>query len=508
MRLRELISGLHEPPVATHGDLDTQISFLSADSRSVEPGALFFALPGSRTDGQRFVEIAIERGAVAVAAREPIELPASVAFVHAPAIHRTMSEIAARFFDNPSRNLDLIGVTGTNGKTTVTVLLESIWRSRGSHPGVIGTIEYRVGDRKWPASLTTPQSIELQELLAEMAREGATDVAMEVSSHSLSLDRVDHCEWNGAVFTNLTRDHLDFHHDMESYFEAKARLFTELLPASTKPGRFAVIHRDDPYGRRLMERVRERIVTFGRSEEADVAPIEVERSLTGLRGEIRIGADRFEMSSSLVGEAHLDNILAAVAVGFAQGIDARVIAEGIRSCTGVRGRMERVEAGAPFALFVDYAHTPDALERSVRVLRSLVEGRLIVVFGCGGDRDHGKRPLMGEVAARISDIVILTSDNPRSEDPFRILHEIEQGVIEAGLENIQESNARRDDASGYLVIPERRRAIRLAVGIARPNDVVLIAGKGHEPYQIVGAERLPFDDREEAKQALTAAGIT
>lgn len=506
MTLRELITGLRESPLAAQGNLDTPILSLSADSRLVRPGAFFFALPGSRTDGQHFVRDAVERGAVAVAAETPVEVPAGVAFVHAPAIQRTMSEIAARFFGHPSRKLDLVGVTGTNGKTTVTYLLESIWRRWGRRPGVIGTIEHRADGRTWPAPLTTPQAIELQELLAEMVRGGVTHVAMEVSSHSLALDRVADCDWNGAVFTNLSRDHLDFHHDMDRYFEAKEKLFMELLPASSKSDRFAVVHRDDPYGWKLIERAKVRIVTFGRSAEADVAPVEVERSLSGLRGDIRVGKERLPITSSLVGEAHLDNILAAVAVASAQGIDLGTISEGVRGCGGIRGRMERVDAGAPFAVIVDYAHTPDALERAVRVLRSLAEGRLIVVFGCGGDRDRGKRSLMGEVAARLSDIVFLTTDNPRSEDPFKILHEIERGVLEAGLESIQESQVRREGVSGYLVVPDRHRAIRLAIEIARPGDLVLIAGKGHESYQIIGTERLVFDDREEVRKALAAVG--
>jgi UDP-N-acetylmuramoyl-L-alanyl-D-glutamate--2,6-diaminopimelate ligase len=329
---------------------------------------------------------------------------------------------------------------------------------------------------------------------------------MEVSSHALALERVSECEWDGALFTNLTRDHLDFHPDMEGYFAAKQRLFTELLPRSEKSDRFAVVNGDDPYGRRLIGATPNRVVTFGHGDEADVAPVEVERSLAGLKGEIRIRDERIPISSALVGDAHLENILAAAAAAWAQGIPLAAIAEGIQQCRGIPGRMERVDEGAAFAVLVDYAHTPDALERAVRVLRSVAQGRLIVVFGCGGDRDRGKRPLMGEATGRIADIVIATSDNPRSEDPLKILHEIERGIVEAGLDPIQESAAGREDASGYLVIPDRRQAIHLAIEIARPSDVVLIAGKGHEAYQIVGAERHPFDDREEARQSLRVRG--
>ncbi len=504
--LGDLLSGLGEPHTITQGDLAVEITSLATDSRRVERGGLFFALPGARTDGRRFVDDAVGRGAVAVAAPEASEAPRGITFVRLPKIHRGMSEIAARFFGHPSAKLDLLGVTGTNGKTTTTYLLESIWRAAGFSPGVIGTIEYRVGTERWTAPFTTPQAIELQALLARMAGAGASHVVMEVSSHALALDRARDCQWDGALFTNLTRDHLDFHPDMESYFAAKASLFADSLSASPKPNRFAVVNRDDPYGQRLLPMIRERVVTFGRTDEADVAPVEVERSLSGLRGMLRVATERLEITSALVGEAHLDNVLAATAAAFARGIPLPAIEEGIRLCRGVPGRMERIDEGSPFAVLVDYAHTPDALERAVRALRSLAERRLIVVFGCGGDRDRGKRPLMGEAAARIADVVILTSDNPRSEDPLKILHEIERGILEAGLDPVSEPQVRRDQsASGYLVLPDRRRAIAFSIEIARPGDVVLIAGKGHEGYQIIGAERLEFDDRQEVRRCLGGA---
>ncbi len=268
----------------------------------------------------------------------------------------------------------LVGVTGTNGKTTVTHLLEAIWKSAGFCPGLIGTIYYRFGPRNWPAPFTTPLAVDLQRLLAEMLEAGATHVAMEVSSHALALDRVDDCDWDGALFTNLTRDHLDFHPDMESYFAAKQRLFAELLARSSKRDRFAVVNCDDPYGRRLIDAAGGRVVTFGRGDDADVAPLDVERSLAGLRGEIRIRDERLMVESNLVGEAHLENILAAAAAAWAQGIPLGAIADGIRACRGIAGRMERVDEGAPFAVLIDYAHTPDALERAVRVLRSVAHG--------------------------------------------------------------------------------------------------------------------------------------
>jgi UDP-N-acetylmuramoyl-L-alanyl-D-glutamate--2,6-diaminopimelate ligase len=503
MKLGELMAGLRHPVALPADGQATEIASLTADSRTARAGALFFALPGAKTNGAYHVGEAVSRGAVAVVTREPLAVPQAALGIVAPEIHDVMSEVAARFHGHPSRGLDLVGVTGTNGKTTVTHLVESIWRAAGFQPGVIGTIRYRFGDRSWPAPFTTPQAIELQSLFAEMHELGATHVVMEVSSHALALGRVRDCDWRGAAFTNLTRDHLDFHPDMESYFAAKQRLFTELLPASQRKDRYAVVNRDDPYGRLLLESIEDRVVTFGRGDEADVAPSSVERSLDGLHGEVRIGERRLALRSKLVGDAHLDNILTAVAIASAEGIDDAAIVDGIARCEHVPGRMERVDDGVPFAVLVDYAHTPDALERALRVLRNLCSARLIVVFGCGGDRDRGKRPIMGEIAGRLADLAILTSDNPRSEDPFRILHEIEMGVREAGLEPIEEGRARRGDVeSGFVVVEDRHRAIRLAVESARERDVVLIAGKGHEPYQLVGAERRDFDDRVEARKAL------
>jgi UDP-N-acetylmuramoyl-L-alanyl-D-glutamate--2,6-diaminopimelate ligase len=502
VRLADLLRELPEVPSQVVGATDVEIRSLCADSRTVKPGALFFALPGLRTHGRQFVDEAVSRGAVAVAASEAVDVPAGTSLVVVPAIARAMARMAAAFYGYPSRRLVLVGVTGTNGKTTVTWLLESIWRAAGRRPGVIGTVAYRIGEREWPAPLTTPQAIELQGLLAEMVEAGADSVAMEVSSHALALERTAACEWDAAVFTNLTRDHLDFHRDLESYFAAKRRLFVEGLRESSKADRFAVVHRDDAFGRRLLEEIRERVVTFGRSPQADVRPLVVERSLRGWTGEISLGGSSLGFASTLVGDAHLDNVLAAAAVAWAQGIPPEAISRGIEACRGVPGRMERIDGEAPFAVFVDYAHTPDALERSVKALRDLAEGRLIVVFGCGGDRDRGKRPAMGEIAGRLADVVILTSDNPRTEDPQRILHEIESGVIEAGLERLAEPDLAHAGAAGYVVLEDRRRAIRLAIRSARPQDVVLIAGKGHEPYQIVGTEKLPFDDREEARRWL------
>jgi UDP-N-acetylmuramoyl-L-alanyl-D-glutamate--2,6-diaminopimelate ligase len=494
----ELLRDAGVSPIRTVGTLDREVLSLADDSRAVGPGAFFFAMPGAQNDGRQFAAAAVGAGAVAVATPTPIELPAETTVVELPEIRRDVGRVAASFYGHPSRRLELVGVTGTNGKTTVTWILESIWKCAGRRPGIIGTIEYRGGNETWAAPFTTPRPILLQSVLRSMADSGISTVAMEVSSHGLMLDRVEECEWNGAVFTNLTHDHLDFHDDLEDYFRAKARLFTELLPASPKSDRFSVIHWDDPFGKRLVAMTPGRVVTFGRTVEADVAPGETMRSLDGWSGTLRVAGEHFEFRSSLVGEAHLDNILAATAVAAAQGIPHEKIAAGLEACEGVPGRMERVNPGSECPVFVDYAHTPDALQRSLHLLRELTHGRLVVVFGCGGDRDRAKRPVMGRAAAALGDVVVVTSDNPRTEKPKQILAEIESGIRLGGMAPVGEGESGR----GYVVIENRRRAIAHAIELAAEGDVVLIAGKGHETYQILGNERFDFDDRIEARRCL------
>jgi UDP-N-acetylmuramoyl-L-alanyl-D-glutamate--2,6-diaminopimelate ligase len=383
-------------------------------------------------------------------------------------------------------------VTGTNGKTTTTYLLEAIWRAAGHRPGVLGTIAYRFDGASRPAPLTTPEANELQALLAEMRAAATTHVAMEVSSHALAQERVAGCCFDGAVFTNLTRDHLDFHGDLERYFAAKARLFLEYLPAGGKRDPVAVVNVDDGAGERLADMVATRCVRVGRGARADVRALDVATSLTGTRGTLALGADRVAFESPLVGAPHVENILGAAAAAWALGVAPDAIARGLAALEPPPGRLEQI-AGPGFAVVVDYAHTPDALARALDVLRPLTSGRLITVVGCGGDRDRGKRPLMGEAAARRSDVVVLTSDNPRTEDPLRILADIEEGVRAAGM-------------GDHVVEPDRRAAIARAVGLARAGDLVLVAGKGHEDYQIVGTEKRHLDDREEVRRALGGLG--
>jgi UDP-N-acetylmuramoyl-L-alanyl-D-glutamate--2,6-diaminopimelate ligase len=507
MTLRELLT-VAEIQEA-HGNLDQAVIGLAYDSRRVQPGFVFFGLPGTYSDGTDFALEAINKGACAVVLERKIDLPEHTAWVLAHDTRYTMGKWAAELFGQPSQKITVVGVTGTNGKTTVTYLLESIFRAAGLSPGVIGTINYRYQNSSRPAPHTTPESVDLQQLLAEMVQAGTRSVAMEVSSHALALERVRGIAFDGALFTNLTRDHLDFHRDMEDYFLAKCRLFTDyLLDAPAKRKRFAVIHGGDPKGRLLLEKSRRAgldVWSYGLDRKWDLHPQEFKADLDGLRGVLEIKGQRLGFESPLIGIANLENILCSIGAASALGLPVNAIAEGIARLDPVPGRVERIQNSLGITVLVDYAHTPDALERVMSSLRSLTEGRLIVVFGCGGDRDPGKRPLMGEIAARLSEVVILTSDNPRSENPQAILRQIEDGLKHMPLTRFTRNDAEAfffGPATSYCVEADRRAAIALALRIARPKDLVLIAGKGHEDYQILGKERIRFDDREVVRQEL------
>ncbi|MFQ5852095.1 MAG: UDP-N-acetylmuramoyl-L-alanyl-D-glutamate--2,6-diaminopimelate ligase [Candidatus Binatia bacterium] len=492
----------------THGTLNRPIAGLTYDSRKVGRGYVFFAVPGVRADGHDFVAQAVERGAAVVVVERRVAVPKGVTWVRVRNVRRAMGRWAASFHSHPSHRMILVGVTGTNGKTTATYLLESIFSTAGLRCGVIGTINYRYGDRTWPAPYTTPESIDLQALLKEMVQAGVQFLVMEVSSHSLEMERVRGIEFDGALFTNLSRDHLDFHGDMEHYFFTKARLFTEYLPESPKARKFAVIHGADPRGGELLGKARQsglEVVTYGHGREWDIHPLEFASDLEGLRGRIRVKDGGLDFSTGLIGRVNLENILGAVGVGLALGLPKGEIAKGIARMDLIPGRLERVWNSLGVTVLVDYAHTPDALERVLHALRPLTRGRLIALFGCGGDRDQGKRPLMGEIAAKHSDLLVLTSDNPRTEEPFRIIEDIEGGVRKTGLEKIQDSRfeiRKGEVEKGYWVEPDRRASIRLALRLAQPGDLILIAGKGHEDYQIVGQRRVHFDDREVVREEL------
>jgi UDP-N-acetylmuramoyl-L-alanyl-D-glutamate--2,6-diaminopimelate ligase len=373
----------------------------------------------------------------------------------------------------------------------------------GWSTGVIGTVNYRYQGRELSAPFTTPEAIELQELLSAMVKAGVTHAVMEVSSHALVQERVRGCRWDGALFTNLGRDHLDFHQDLDDYFAAKSRLFLHALVDSEKAHRFAAVNTDDPWGAKLLAQpLPGHVLTYGLDSTATVSVRNVEKDWRGLRGVLRIDGREVGFVSPLIGEPHLYNILAAATAAYALGVPPDVIAGGIARCTNVPGRMEAVLVGQPFAVLVDYAHKPDALEKVLRSVRHMTSGRVLTVFGCGGDRDRGKRPLMGEVAGRLSDVAILTSDNPRTEDPLQIIAEAETGLIRAGVHKVSEREAIAALSHGYVVIADRRTAIRAALAGARPGDAVLIAGKGHEDYQIIGATKHHFDDREEVRDYL------
>lgn len=485
-------------PVQVQGSLDVEVTQLAYDSRCVQPGALFFALPGSKSDGTHFVEQAVARGARAVVLPPGTSVSRQVTAIYSSTPRVLLGRCADRFYSQPSAHLTLVGVTGTSGKTTTTYLLEAIWQAMGWAVGVIGTINYRYQGRTLPAPFTTPEAVELQALLSTMAAENVSHVVMEVSSHALVQERVHGCRWDGALFTNLGRDHLDFHQDLDDYFAAKSRLFLDALAASEKSHRFAVVNADDPWGAKLLAQpLPGRVLTYGLQPGVTVSAHDVEKSFHGLRGVLRLERERVPFSSVLIGEPHLYNIMAAATAAYALGVPVDAIVTGIARCSGVPGRLEAIAVGQPFGVLVDYAHKPDALEKTLRSIRQLTQGRLLTVFGCGGDRDRGKRPLMGEAAGRLSDVVVLTSDNPRTEDPWHILAEAEPGLIQAGMVKVDDPTAIRTLKQGYVVMVDRRKAIYAALAGTQPGDVLVIAGKGHEDYQIIGTTKYHFDDREE-----------
>ena len=488
------------------GDLDQEVAGLVYDSRRVAKGDVFFAVPGEQADGHQFINQAIERGAIAVVVADKAKVPPGVTFVRVHDVRATMGLWAGHFYAQPGRRLKIVGVTGTNGKTTTTYLIESIFASADMEPGVIGTINYRYGGKEMPAHHTTPESLDIHALMAEMAQRGARSIAMEVSSHALVQERVRGVDFDVGVFTNLSRDHLDYHKSMDDYFLAKSRLFTNYMPASAKSAKAAVINGDDARGRELLSKAQQAGLTtwsYGSGEEWDIKPLQVQHNVSGQSGKIKVKDRVIEFSSELIGAANLDNILAAIGVGFALHIPQTAIVEGIKKLRSVPGRLQRVENSRGVVVLVDYAHTPDALEKVLGAVRPLTNAKVLTVFGCGGDRDRGKRPLMGEIAARLSDIVILTSDNPRSEDPEGILQEIEAGMKKIGISKLEARAAAVNRVHGYGVEADRRKAISLALSWAQPGDLVVIAGKGHEDYQILGKQKIHFDDREVAREVLS-----
>jgi UDP-N-acetylmuramoyl-L-alanyl-D-glutamate--2,6-diaminopimelate ligase len=496
MTVRDLLQALaHRLPepeavaLPSAPGLDVPCTAVAHDSREVVPGAVFVALRGLQSDGAEFIPQAVAAGASAIVAEQPPAAPSRVPFIIVRNARVALALLAAEFFGNPSREMQVIGITGTNGKTTTSYLIDAIFEAAGIRCGLLGTVTYRIGERSFAATRTTPEAPAVQAFLRQMVTAGCGACVMEVSSHALALHRVDGVDFAAGVFTNLTRDHLDFHGDMERYFAAKRRLFA-MLPA----GAPALVNVDDPRAAAVAE-ASSRPVTYGINKPADVAPGPVSYSLTGLEFDIRSPQGTVHVRSKLVGRPNVYNMLAAVGTTAALGVPLAAIEQGLAQLPGVPGRFEVVSTAADdITVVVDYAHTDDALRNLLETCRPMAAHRLITVFGAGGNRDKTKRPLMGMVAARLSDVVVITSDNPRSEDPARIVEEIKRGA---------DSEVRQSNAD-VMVVLDRRDAILASVARATAGDVVLIAGKGHEKYQEVGGRTFPFDDVAIAREGLEA----
>jgi len=498
--LKDLLSFL--PQREIRGDAGVEVKGLAYHSAAVQEGFLFAAIRGMRDDGSKYVEDALTRGARVLLLDRPLEVRGPVQVV-VPDVREALARLASAFYGNPSSSLTLIGITGTNGKTTTSYLLESILEEDGKKVGVMGTVNYRFLAKVFPAPTTTPESLDLQRNLQTMREGGVTHALLEVSSHALDLQRVRGCDFDVALFTNLTRDHLDYHRSMDEYFRAKQLLFTQCLQESKKEKRFAVVNADDPKSEELIRMTCGTVFRYGLERKGDLWARSYEEGPEGLKFHFITPRGSLEGESPLIGRHNLYNLLAAVGAAEVLKVSHRAVLAGIAGTARIPGRLERIPGGDGVHVFVDYAHTPDALERALETLQKTRGGRLIVVFGCGGDRDRGKRPEMGKVASAGSDLAVITSDNPRTEEPLGIVEEIEKGVDPQRRKRYKAPLLSSGwEAPGYLVIPDRREAIRAAIGAARGGDIVLIAGKGHEDYQILGMEKVPFDDREEAEEAL------
>ncbi len=506
MQLANLLKAV--TPLHVGGDPESEIQGLYYDSRQVVPGGLFFALRGAAVDGHRFIESAVKAGAVAVVAEDENAVPSGVTRVIVPDARLAMSRMAAAFYGNPTSQFPLVGITGTNGKTTTSYLIEAILEEAGKPCAVLGTVSYRFRERAIPAPHTTPESVDLQKNLRELVDAGAQAVVMEVSSHALEQKRVDGCWFDVGVYTNLTRDHLDYHRSMDAYLASKLRLFAELLaPDTVKPRRMAAINCDDSYADVFVAAAACPVLRYGMGAGAEVTADEVHFSVEGIAGVLVTPEGRVAFHSPMLGRFNLYNILAAAAAGVALEIPLDAIRRGIEGHKRVPGRLERVETGTAITLLVDYAHTGDALDNVLRTLKEIATARIITVFGCGGDRDPGKRPIMGQIAAGMSDLAIVTSDNPRTEDPSAIMAQIRGGIVPLGVREYQPSELSAGFVDkGFVMVEPRRDAIRLAARVARSGDIVLLAGKGHEDYQIVGHVKHHFDDREEGAAAFRELG--
>ena len=501
MKLGELVSALPVNGPIIGPWAEREVTAVVQDSRRAAPGSLFVAVRGYHSDGHQFIPQAVRQGAVAVIAEEnaTVEAVPDTPVIRVPDSRWALAKIAAKFYDYPSARIKLVGITGTKGKTTTSYLVRSVIEAAGHTTGLIGTIDYRIGDRVYPAPNTTPESLDLQALFAEMAEQGARYCVLEVSSHALALGRTDECVFEAAAFTNLAHEHLDFHKTMDEYLAAKALLFSQL-----SSDKVAVVNVDDASAAGIIKSTTARVITYGITQQADVRTAgTVGHSINGLSLTVMTPAGEIAIESPLAGRHNIYNILAAVGLGIALGFSGDAVAAGIRQMKAVPGRMEKVEAGQPFGVLVDYAHTEGSLNSLLETVREMTARRVITVFGCGGDRDRAKRPRMGTAALAGSDLVIVTSDNPRTEDPLAIIGEIETGMETTGF-RVREGEALLASAGKkpYLIVPDRAEAIARAIAMAEAGDIVVLAGKGHEDYQIIGEVKQHFDDREEARKAI------
>lgn len=489
-KLEELVMIL--PGKELKGPSNIQIEGVHYDSRQVKEGYLFLCIEGFTYDGHQFISEALARGARALVVQKEVEVPEGIAVIKVPDTRKALPLLASQWYDHPSRQLGVVGVTGTNGKTTTTHLIESILQAAGKKTGLIGTVNNRILNKVLPVERTTPESVDLQKLLAQMVEEKVDCAVMEVSSHALELHRVDYCEYDVAVFTNITQDHLDFHNNIDSYLASKAKLFSqldeEIFGKTKEQEKVGVINIDDPHSKFLREQTKVRVITYGVENDADVMAKDIEVTLKGLKFRVVTSQGELRLNLNLTGLFNVYNSLAAIGAALALNLPFTAIREGLEKIKGVAGRFELVDEGQDFAVVVDYAHTPDSLENILKTAQAFVKGDVISVFGCGGDRDRTKRPIMGKIGTTYSDYSIITSDNPRSEEPTRITADVEEGAKEGG--------------GKYEIIVDRKDAIKTAITRAKKDDMVIIAGKGHETYQIFRDRTIPFDDRQVAREFL------
>lgn len=490
MTIEQLVSVLNN--VEVKGDVNKEIEFITHDSRRVRKNTLFVCICGTRVDGNKFIPQAIEAGACAIMTEKDVEVPADITVIKVPNMREAMELAVPYFYDYPGKKMRMIGVTGTNGKTSSTYMLRDILRKTGYKVGVIGTIKIMIEDEEMPIHNTTPDVIDLQEILDKMYKQNIDYVVMEVSSHALDMNRIAGCEYDTAMFTNLTQDHLDYHKTMENYALAKAKLFDSLsAPNLVKSNKNAVINLDDELGSKTMiEHTKCNLITYGIKNDALLKAENVEIKASGASFDVKYKDDCVHFDLKVTGMFNVYNILGVIGVALAEKISFDIIKETLEAFEAVAGRFELVRQGQDFSVIVDYAHTPDGLENVLKTAREIAKKRLIVVFGCGGDRDRTKRPIMGRIAAQLADVVIATSDNPRTEDPEFILSEVEAGVLPALHGNFHEK------------ITDRKTAIFRAIELAQKDDIVLIAGKGHENYQILKTGTIHFDDKEVAIEAI------